>query len=87
MHLAHIGHPLVGDPLYGGGLKLPKGATAELVAALRGFRRQALHAEKLSFVHPATGEAMSFAVDRPVDQQGLIGALRADQALHGSDDY
>ncbi|MEO8809212.1 MAG: 23S rRNA pseudouridine(1911/1915/1917) synthase RluD [Rhodanobacter sp.] len=87
VHLTHIGHPLVGDPLYGGGLKLPKGATAELTAALRSFRRQALHAEKLSFIHPATGEAMSFGVERPGDQMALIDALRADLAEHGSDDY
>ncbi len=87
VHLTHIGHPLVGDPLYGGGLKLPKGASAELAAALRGFRRQALHAERLSFVHPATGEAVSFAADRPPDLQGLIEALRTDLAEHGSDHY
>src|SRR3546814_1977363 len=55
VHLSHIGHSLVGDPLYGGGLKLPKGDTAELAATLRGFRRHALHAAKLSFLHPATG--------------------------------
>ena len=85
VHLAHIGHPLIGDPLYGGGLKLPKGASAELAATLRGFRRQALHAEKLSFIHPATGEAMSFDAQRPADQQQLIEALRTDLAEHGSD--
>lgn len=86
VHMTHIGHPLVGDPLYGGGLKLPKGATAELAATLRGFRRQALHAEKLSFIHPAAGEAMSFSAARPDDQMALIEALRADLAEHGSDD-
>ena len=87
VHLTHIGHPLVGDPLYGGGLKLPKRASEELIAALRGFRRQALHAEKLSFTHPATGEPMTFSAERPDDQRLLIEALRADMAEHGSDDY
>jgi 23S rRNA pseudouridine1911/1915/1917 synthase len=87
VHLTHIGHPLVGDPLYGGGLKLPKGASEELVAALRGFRRQALHAERLSFVHPVTGKTMAFDAERPADQRALIEALRADLAAHGSDDY
>jgi 23S rRNA pseudouridine1911/1915/1917 synthase len=87
VHLTHIGHPLVGDPLYGGGLKLPKGASAELIAVLRGFRRQALHAERLSFVHPMSGEALSFAVERPADQHALIEALRADLLEHGSDHY
>jgi 23S rRNA pseudouridine1911/1915/1917 synthase len=87
VHLAHIGHPLIGDPLYGGGLKLPKGAGAELITMLRGFRRQALHAEKLSFVHPVSGEALSFAAERPADQGALIEALRADLLEHGSDHY
>lgn len=87
VHLAHVGHALIGDPLYGGGLKLPKGASAELAATLRGFRRQALHAEKLSFVHPVSGEALSFSAERPADQQALIEVLRADLAEHGSDHY
>ena len=87
VHLTHIHHPLVGDPLYGGGLKLPKGASAELTAALRGFRRQALHAEKLTFVHPATGEVMAFSAERPADQQALIEVLRADLLENGSDFY
>jgi 23S rRNA pseudouridine1911/1915/1917 synthase len=86
VHLAHINHPLVGDPLYGGGLKLPRRATPELVAALRGFRRQALHAEKLAFGHPATGELLSFSAPRPADMTALITALRDDLAAHGHDD-
>jgi 23S rRNA pseudouridine1911/1915/1917 synthase len=57
VHMAHINHPLLGDPMYGGGLKLPKGASPELIAELRGFRRQALHAERLSFVHPISRSA------------------------------
>ena len=71
VHMAHIHHPLVGDPLYGGGLKLPRRATPELVTALRGFRRQALHAERLAFVHPVSGEAMSFEAPRPDDMELL----------------
>ena len=85
VHLAHINHPLVGDPLYGHGLRLPKGATPELIATLRGFRRQALHAERLAFVHPVTGEALAFAAARPADQLALIEALRADLAARGPD--
>ncbi len=87
VHMAHIGHPLIGDPLYGGGLRLPKGATPELVAALRGFRRQALHAERLAFEHPVTHEPMSFSAERPDDQQALIDALRADTAQADPDDW
>jgi 23S rRNA pseudouridine1911/1915/1917 synthase len=78
VHMAHIGHPLLGDPLYGGGLRLPKGASPELVVALRGFRRQALHAERLSFEHPANGELMEFKADRPLDLEQLIRALKGD---------
>ncbi len=87
VHLTHVGHPLVGDAVYGGGLKLPKGASPELITILRSFRRQALHAEKLSFVHPATGEVVSFSAPRPPDQLALIEALRADLVEHGSDHY
>ena len=87
VHMGHINHPLLGDPLYGGGLKLPKGASPELIAVLRGFRRQALHAERLSFVHPVTEETLSFSADRPADQLLLIEALRLDLATHGADEY
>ena len=87
VHLAHIGHSLIGDQLYGGGLKLPKRATAELTTALRGFRRQALHAERLAFEHPASGETLAFEAKRPDDMDALIATLRADLAANGPDDY
>ena len=86
VHLAHIQHPLVGDPLYGGGLKLPKGASAELAATLRGFRRQALHAEQLSFAHPVSGEPLSFTAPPPADMVALVDTLRADLVANGPDD-
>lgn len=78
VHMAHVKHPLVGDAQYGGGLKLPKGATTELVEALRGFRRQALHAEKLEFEHPVTEKLVSVTVDAPADFAALVQALRED---------
>jgi 23S rRNA pseudouridine1911/1915/1917 synthase len=81
VHMAHLRHPLVGDATYGG-LKLPKGASAELTETLHAFRRQALHAEKLEFKHPASGETISVSADAPADMQGLIVALRADAAAH-----
>ena len=59
VHLAHLRWPIVGDPLYGGGFKLPAGASEELRATLRAFKRQALHAETLVFAHPRTGEEWS----------------------------
>ncbi len=85
VHMAHVGHPLLGDPLYGGGLKLPRGATPELIAVMRGFRRQALHAERLAFTHPVGGEPLVFTADRPADQLALIKALRADLVAHPDD--
>ena len=82
VHMAHLKHPIVGDPLYGGSLKLPKGASEELVAALRGFKRQALHAETLEFVHPVRGEAIRCTAPVPDDLQALLAALRVDAAAH-----
>jgi len=80
VHMAHVRHPLVGDAQYGGGLKLPKGATPELVAVLRAFRRQALHAEKLEFAHPVTGATISVSAEPPADLAELIQTMRADAA-------
>ena len=82
VHLAHVRHALVGDQTYGGGLKLPKGASAELTTALRAFRRQALHAEKLEFAHPASGKTISVAAELPADLVSLLAALRADSKAH-----
>lgn len=75
VHLAHIGFPIVGDPLYGGGLKLPRGATEPVRDALRGFRRQALHAERLAFESPAGGLVDAVA-PVPADLAALIETLR-----------
>jgi 23S rRNA pseudouridine1911/1915/1917 synthase len=80
VHLAHIGYPLVGDPLYGGSLKLPKRATPELIAALRSFRHQALHAERLAFDHPIEHRPVAFTAARPDDMEQLIVALKGDTA-------
>ena len=78
VHMAHLKHPIVGDPLYGGSLKLPKGASPELVEALRGFRRQALHAETLEFAHPMTGEPIRCSAPMPADMQALVKVLHDD---------
>ncbi len=82
VHMAHVRHPLVGDPLYGGSLRLPKAASEELIATLRGFRRQALHAEKLALEHPVTGEPLDITAPAPPDLLALAAALRADMAAH-----
>jgi 23S rRNA pseudouridine1911/1915/1917 synthase len=83
VHMAHARHPLVGDAVYGGGLKLPKGATPELTEALRDFKRQALHAEQLEFAHPKTGKPINVTAEIPADMQALLRALRNDTAESG----
>ena len=81
VHMQHLKHPIVGDPLYGGPLKLPKGATPELIEALRGFKRQALHAETLEFIHPVSGEPVRCTAPIPDDLRALVAVLRADSAV------
>mgnify|MGYP002664226717 CR=1 FL=1 len=72
------GHTLVGDATYGGILRQQRCATPELADALRGFKRQALHAEKLEFAHPADGRLISVEAERPGDMEVLLAALRED---------
>lgn len=81
VHMAHIRHPLVGDPVYGGRFKIPKGMSETCREFLQKFRRQALHAGLLGFDHPETGEFMSWHVDMPADMQQLIQMLREDSLL------
>jgi 23S rRNA pseudouridine1911/1915/1917 synthase len=77
VHLAHAGHGLIGDPVYGGRRKLSARAVSEgAVAAARTFPRQALHAAVLGFVHPVTGEGVRFESALPQDMADLIAALR-----------
>lgn len=78
VHMAHIRHAIIGDPVYGDRLKLPKGASEEFIAALKGFKRQALHAIQLSLEHPVTGEALSWQSELPTDIQDLIVQLKND---------
>ena len=80
VHLAHVGHPLLGDPVYGGRLRLPAGASPELIEALRGFRRQALHARRLGFRHPGSGEDVAFDAGLPEDFRDLLAILARDAA-------
>lgn len=79
VHLAHIGFPLVGDPLYAGRRRIPAGCTPELLAELEGFPRQALHAARLHLTHPVTQREMEWEAPLPADMQRLVTALEADQ--------
>lgn len=76
VHMAHTHHPIVGDPVYGGRLKLPREASEELMETLRGFRRQALHAETLTLIHPESGEPVSWSAPVPDDFQNLLTIMR-----------
>jgi len=78
VHMAHIHYPIVGDPVYGGRLKIPKQCSEGLIQQLRGFKRQALHARHLGIVHPTTGEAMDWTQPTPADMQALLDDLRQD---------
>ena len=85
VHMAHIRHPVFGDPVYGGRLRLPPRAGQALVDAMRAFKRQALHAYRLGFHHPVTGEEMLFEAELPDDMEDLLELLREDAEAHGWD--
>lgn len=78
LHLSHIKYPIVGDPVYGGRFGLPRGATQDLIDALRGFKRQALHAATLGFDHPRTAKRLTLNTPVPQDFEQLLDALRKD---------
>ncbi|MES9990534.1 MAG: 23S rRNA pseudouridine(1911/1915/1917) synthase RluD [Candidatus Thiodiazotropha sp.] len=78
VHMHHIRHPLLGDPLYGGRLKLPPGISDELRSALQSFRRQALHATRLELLHPESGEQVAWEAPTPSDMRNLIALLAED---------
>jgi len=76
VHMAHVGHGLIGDPVYGGRRKLAARAIgAGAVAAIEGFGRQALHAASLGFIHPTRKEFLNFQAPMPDDMQALQDAL------------
>ena len=75
VHMAHIRHPIIGDPVYGGRPRLPANASDELIEMLRHFGRQALHARFLTLDHPVSGESMTFEAPLPADMLALIDLL------------
>ena len=76
VHMAHEGWPLVGDPVYGGRLRFPPGASAALREALSGFGRQALHARRLRFEHPVSGREVICQAPMPDDMVKLLACMR-----------
>jgi 23S rRNA pseudouridine1911/1915/1917 synthase len=85
VHMAHQHIPVLGDPVYGGRLRLPKGADPAFRETLSSFRRQALHATQLGLLHPISGEEMSWQADVPDDMAHLIEVLRQDAREHAGD--
>ena len=78
VHMAHIGHPLIGDPEYGASFRTKANLLEEPArSTVNRFPRQALHAYLLAFEHPRTGEVMEFETDMPDDMQELLEALRS----------
>ncbi|MEY2335771.1 23S rRNA pseudouridine(1911/1915/1917) synthase RluD [Acidithiobacillus ferrianus] len=76
VHMTHIGHPLVGDPVYAGRMMVPQGLNDEALVRWRLFRRQALHAWRLRLYHPESGERMAWESPLPEDMAELLVLLR-----------
>jgi 23S rRNA pseudouridine1911/1915/1917 synthase len=79
VHLAHLGFPIVGDPVYRGRGRVPAGCSPALAAELRAFPHQALHAARLKLHHPLTGRELEWEAPLPADMQRLLAALEADR--------
>jgi 23S rRNA pseudouridine1911/1915/1917 synthase len=81
VHMAYRHYPLVGDPVYGGRPRIPRGASGELIEALREFPRQALHAQALGLIHPDSGEEVHFQCPLPADIVGLLDVLQREDPV------
>jgi 23S rRNA pseudouridine1911/1915/1917 synthase len=79
VHMLHIHHPVLGDPVYGGRLKLPANCSEILRDELQQFRRQALHAYRLTLAHPRSGETLSWEALLPEDYLKLLDVLRTEK--------
>jgi len=78
VHMAHIRHPLVGDPIYGGRQRFPKSSGPDLLHALQTFPRQALHACRLELLHPSTAATVSWEAPLPDDMKSLLALLETN---------
>lgn len=78
VHMAYLRHPLVGDPTYGGRLRVPRDCSTALQEALRQFKRQALHAGRLGLMHPESGARLEWEAPLPADMRHLLEVLRTD---------
>jgi pseudouridine synthase, RluA family len=83
VHMAHIRHPVFGDPLYGGRLRIPPGIEEHVAKRLRNFKRQALHARRLALEHPETGQPIEWHTPLPDDFLCLLDLLKQDAEQEG----
>ncbi|MCK5003376.1 MAG: 23S rRNA pseudouridine(1911/1915/1917) synthase RluD [Gammaproteobacteria bacterium] len=83
VHMQHLRHPVVGDPVYAGRSRLPAGADESFLEQLKNFKRQALHAWRLSLNHPETGELIQWEAPLPEDMVNLIAGMKEDMEKHG----
>ena len=83
VHMQHLRHPVVGDPVYSGRSRIPAEADESFLELLKNFKRQALHAWRLSLHHPETGELIQWEAPLPEDMQKLVAAMKEDQEQHG----
>jgi len=81
VHMAHIHYPLLGDPIYGGRLRVPSACTEALSEQLHCFRRQALHAARLELLHPFSDTQMMWEADLPADMVNLLEVLHQDASV------
>jgi len=81
VHMSHVGHPVLGDPAYGRQRTLPPSTSKGLGEAVEGLEGQALHAKRLGFAHPITGEPMQFEADLPADFRRVLGILRHESPV------
>lgn len=82
VHMSHLRYPLIGDPLYGGRLRIPPASSEAFAEVLRHFPRQALHAARLGLEHPVSGEYMEWEQPMPQDMKQLLETLQQDLAEH-----
>lgn len=87
VHMAYKKYPLIGDPVYGGRPRIPKGASGELITTLRTFPRQALHAQALQLIHPESGEEVRFECPIAEDMLELLAILEREDPYLPNDVY
>jgi len=79
VHLSYLKYPILGDPVYGGRVKIPKNTSMQLISTIQSFPRQALHAYKIELKHPVSGDMICLESPLPEDMQSLFEALENNE--------